>query len=190
LLNTILGSFSSGVVTPIAVDAYESIATVAVGSGGAATVDFTSIPSGYTHLQLRAIGRSSGGTTAGGFIIVRFNSDSGSNYALHLFGGDGSSVSVFGSGNTTEMVSERYPLNGDGSASIFGASVIDILDYKDTNKFKTLRSIGGYDKNGGGAVYVDSGLWRNTNAITSINLTMYLGNFVQYSHLALYGIKG
>jgi len=188
LLNTILGSLSSGVAA--STNSYESIATTTVGAGGSASIDFTSIPSTYTHLQLRAIGRSSGGTTGGGFIIVRFNSDSGSNYAYHLLGGDGSGTAVFGGGNQTEMVSERYPLNGDGSTSIFGTSIIDILDYKNTNKFKTLRSFGGFDRNGAGAVYVDSGLWRNTNAITSINLTMYLGNFVQYSHLALYGIKG
>jgi hypothetical protein len=170
--------------------AYESIATVTVGSGGASSIDFTSIPSTYQHLQVRGIGRSSGGTTNGGFVIVRFNSDSGSNYAYHLLGGDGSSMAVFGGGNQTEMVSERYPLNGDGSSSVFGTSIIDILDYKNTNKFKTLRSIGGFDANGSGAIYMDSGLWRNTNAITSINLTMYLGNFVQYSKFGLFGIKG
>jgi hypothetical protein len=188
LLNTILGSLSSGVTA--AASSYESIATTSVGSGGSSSVTFSSIPSDYTHLQLRAIGRSSGGTTGGGYIIVRFNSDSGSNYALHLLYGNGSSVSEFGSSGTTEMVSERYPLNSDGSSSIFGTSIIDILDYKDTNKFKTLRSLGGFDANGSGSVAFDSGLWRNTNAITSINLTILSGNFVQYSHLALYGIKG
>ncbi len=170
---------------------FESIATTTVGAGGSASIDFTSIPSTYTHLQLRAIGRVSSGTTGGSFIIVRFNGVSTGNvYAYHLIGGDGSTVSVYGGGSTNEMVSERYPLNGDGSSSIFGSSIIDILDYKNTNKFKTLRSIGGFDTNGTGAVYMDSGLWRDTNAITSINLTMYLGNFVQYSQVALYGIKG
>ena len=188
LLNTIFGSLSEGVAP--STTSYESIATVTVGAGGSSAIDFTSITSSYTHLQIRAIGRSSGGTTGGGFIIVRFNSDSSSNYAYHLLGGDGSGMAVFGGGNQTEMVSERYPLNSDGSSSIFGASIIDILDYKDTNKYKTLRSFGGFDANGSGAVYMDSGLWRNTNAITSINLTMYLGNFVQYSQVALYGIKG
>jgi hypothetical protein len=32
---------------------YEAIATVEVGSGGASTIDFTSIPSTYTDLVLR-----------------------------------------------------------------------------------------------------------------------------------------
>jgi hypothetical protein len=171
--------------------AYESIATVTVGSGGVSNIDFTSIPSTYQHLQVRGIGRVSGGTTGGSFVIVRFNGVSTGNvYAYHLIGGDGSTVSVYGGGNTNEMVSERYPLNGDGSSSVFGTSIIDILDYKNTNKFKTLRSIGGFDTNSSGAIYMDSGLWRDTNAITSINLTMYLGNFVQYSKFGLFGIKG
>jgi len=52
---------------------------VQVGSGGSATISFTSIPSTYKHLQIRGIARNTSGS---GFnkMNIRFNSDSGSVY--------------------------------------------------------------------------------------------------------------
>jgi len=76
------------------------------------------------------------------------------------------------------------------TASVFAAYVIDILDYANTNKYKTSRNLAGYDNNSGGRVSLNSGNWRNTNAITSITLTCRSDNFQQYSQFALYGIKG
>jgi predicted patatin/cPLA2 family phospholipase len=80
---------------------------------------------------------------------------------------------------------------GGMTASTFGAGVIDILDYADTNKFKTTRTLNGVSSNASSAIdyiFLVSGLWRSTSAITSITLTG--NNFAQYSHFALYGIKG
>jgi len=75
-------------------------------------------------------------------------------------------------------------------ANIFGAFVADILDYKNTNKYKTIRALSGNDQNGGGLIGFHSGLWQNTNAITSITITEFNGNnWMQYSHFALYGCK-
>jgi hypothetical protein len=85
-----------------------------------------------------------------------------------------------------------FPADGN-SASIFGSGVVDILDYKNTNKNKTIRSIGGYDINGSGSGYAYtsfySGNWRSTSAVTSITFTMVAGDYAQYSSFALYGIK-
>lgn len=76
------------------------------------------------------------------------------------------------------------------TANVFGAIVLDILDYADTNKYKTTRSLAGLDSNtAGGALQLASGSWRNTAAITSITFSSGT-NFQQYSTLALYGIKG
>jgi hypothetical protein len=81
-------------------------------------------------------------------------------------------------------------LSTSGS-NIFGSFVCDILDYRDTNKFKTIRTIGGFDNNGSGVVSLRSGVYRSTNAITSIKLFNNPGNnFAQYSSCALYGVKG
>jgi hypothetical protein len=54
----ILGIIASAITGNLVTTSYESIATVTVGGGGAATVAFTSIPATYTHLQIRGIGRS------------------------------------------------------------------------------------------------------------------------------------
>jgi hypothetical protein len=85
-----------------------------------------------------------------------------------------------------------YRASGNTSASnIFGAIILDFLDYADTNKFKTMRSLGGVDLNGAGEVNFYSGMYSSTNAISGITLAPGVGtNFLQYSSFALYGIKG
>jgi hypothetical protein len=174
---------------PRVTNSYESIATVTVGSGGSSTISFTSIPSTYKHLQIRAISRSDRASTAGDGMIVRFNSDTGSNYAYHYLDGNGSSATAGSDSNVTSMIIPRSG-SANQTSGIFGVTVLDALDYTNTNKFKTIRTLGGNDANGSGVVALFSGLWRNTNAITSITIDQQNGtNFVQHSHFALYGIK-
>jgi hypothetical protein len=175
---------------------YESIATVTVGSGGAANIEFTSIPSTYTHLQIRGIGRNSQAATGGQSMYMQFNSDTGANYSRHYLGayqGEASAVWAGGAANESFIVAFLLPTN-NLSSNIFAGGVIDILDYKDTNKYKTTRSFGGYDMNGATTGYnylnLNSGNWRSTNAITSIKLYGASSDFMQYSQFALYGIKG
>ncbi len=184
LLNTILGSFSTGVAP--STNSYESIATVTVGSGGAANVEFTSIPSTYTHLQIRAIFRNGNATDT---TYMRLNSDTGSNYAWHTLRGNGSSTTAAGSSSQTNMEIPFATYSGT-TASVFTGLVTDILDYANTNKYKTIRNLGGADLNGSGRIDFVSGLWQSTSAITTIRFYPSAGNFVEYSQFALYGIKG
>jgi hypothetical protein len=79
--------------------------------------------------------------------------------------------------------------NAAGYTNMFGAGVIDILDYANTNKYKTSRLLGGEDLNGSGRVYLMSSNWQKTTAITQIDLSFETGNCMQYSQFALYGIK-
>jgi hypothetical protein len=65
---------------------------------------------------------------------------------------------------------------------------LDILDYKDTNKYKTVRDLSGLDANGSGGVEFGSGLWMNTAAINTLKVYA-IGNLVQYTQFALYGVK-
>jgi len=182
LLNTILGSFSSGVAA--STNSYESIATVTVGSGTAADITFTSIPSTYTHLQIRGIAnKSSAGDVA---MRMSFNSDTASNYTYHFLDGNGSSAIAGGTGN--DLFDVFYPIST--TASIFSGVIIDILDYANTNKYKTSRVLAGTDLNGSGRFGLKSGLWMSTSAITSIKLNPSSDNFAQYTQFALYGIKG
>ena len=175
--------------------AYDSIATVTVGSGGAATVTFSSIPATYKHLQLRILTRSTRATTWEGSWVY-FNTDTtngpgSGNYTRHLIDGDGSSVVASASIPTQ---GGTVPTNTPGTstaANIFGVGIVDILDYADTNKYTTARVLTGFDANGSGDVRFISGLWRQTAAVNAITLdTQSGGNFAQYSSFALYGIKG
>ena len=164
---------------------YESIATVTA-SGSATTITFSSIPSTYQHLQVRGVGSS---TSSGGYCVLNINGDSGSNYKQHWLQGDGSGT---GSGVGSSATSIDLYSTASNTANIQAAFVIDILDYANTNKYKTIRGLSGNDVNGAdGAISLATGNWRSTSAITRIDLTDELGyNFVQYSSFALYGIKG
>ena len=173
---------------------YESIATVSVGSGGASSISFTSIPNTYTHLQIRYIAASTRATYGFDQLYMQVNSDTGSNYSAHQLAGTGSVATATAYSSVTSMlVGDR----GIGAAmpSTFGAGVMDILDYANTNKYKTIRALNGVDNNGtyDGTYYpyitFMSGLWQSTSAITGVSFTAQNGNFKQYSHFALYGIK-
>lgn len=165
-------------------NSYESIATITVGSGGAADVTFTSVPSTYKHLQIRAM--ASGGSSGGYSCFMQFNSDSGSNYSYHGIRGDGSSAAALAASNSTYA----YVGTGQTITNGFAGFVIDILEYKNTNIYKTTRALAGGDANGSGYMALGSGNWRNTQAVDTIKLTNNNGNWNQYSSFALYGIKG
>lgn len=162
------------------------IASQTVGAGGAASIDFSSIPSTFTHLQLRIFSRSST-TTAGVNIPVQFNGDTGTNYAVHYLGGDGGST-FSGNLNTPNSNSANagWTAGSNQTASVFGCTIVDILDYANTNKYKTMRSIGGIDANGSGLIGLWSSLWMNTAAINRIVFS--LGTLAQYTRADLYGI--
>ena len=161
---------------------YESIATATVGSGGAASINFTGIPSTYQHLPIRAIGY---GASAGGRqILFQLNGDTGSNYNSHHLYGDGSGL-VSGAKGTSSNGWVTY-----WDSANWGSCVMDILDYSNANKNKTTRTIGGHDLNGSGFILLRSGLWMNTSAVTSVQIFPDSGNFGQHSSFALYGIKG
>jgi hypothetical protein len=166
---------------------FESIAT-ATASGSSATLEFTSIPSTFQHLQIRMLTRSTR-AAASSNIFIGFNSDTTTgNYYGHMLQGDGASATAAAKiGTSTSFMSATSAASN--TAGIFSGVVIDVLDYKDTNKYKTSRGLSGYDANGSGLIYLASGLWMNTNAITSIQLTDALGNFASGSVAALYGIR-
>jgi hypothetical protein len=79
-------------------------------------------------------------------------------------------------------------LHGNTSG-IFGAFVLDILDYADTNKYKTIRCLSGDDRNGSGDIVFTSGNWRNTAAINYIRIYIASINFVTGTQFALYGVN-
>lgn len=192
-MSPILGIFASANQSQfISTTSYESIATQTVGAGGAATVTFSSIPQTFKHLQIRGIARGTS-TSTYDRVDYRFNSDSGTNYARHLIlaGGISTPESYGYTGQT--FGAAAYVSGATLNSAVFGAVVIDILDYTNTSKYKTVKSIGGADGNGS-QTYMNlaSAVWQSTSAITSITIGPIEAatNLAQYSSFALYGIKG
>jgi hypothetical protein len=169
-------------------NSYESIASTTVGSGGSATITFSSIPATYTHLQIRYLAANEGSAATDEPVYMRFNSDTtNANYRNHRTNGDGSSV---GSGSFQLPISSTTNGNGN-AATYYSGGVIDVLDYANTNKYATVRSLSGWDSNGAGQIWLMSELWMNTAAITRIDFTTFTGSdYREFSKFALYGIKG
>jgi len=162
--------------------AYDSLATVTVGTA-VSTVTFSGIPNTYKHLQLRYITRND---AAAYYVILRFNGDTGNNYAGHRLSGDGSTIVS----NADVSAPQIYLPRSATTSQIFGAGVVDILDYANTSKNKTIRGLGGYDANTvAAAVDFHSGVWMNTSAVNTITFSSFAGNYAQYSQFSLYGVR-
>ena len=201
LLNGILASQISGHLYSGPTGAFDALGSVTVGSGGQSSITFSAIPQTYTHLQIRFTAQTNRGTYAIDDIRVRFNGDTGSHYADHLLVGGGSSASAYADSSATSIVTGVGNIVTNNISNTFGVGVIDILDYGNTNKYKTLRALVGGDYNATGAsgyypsISLSSGLWlgstgSSTEAINSINLYPEYGSlFTQYSNFSLYGIR-
>jgi hypothetical protein len=163
---------------------FESIET-ASGTGSSGVVTFNNIPSTFQHLQIRWISKS---TNTGSYNWLNFNGDTTALYANHYVYGDGASTFAGVDANAA-----RINLYGSSVTSsqtnTFASHTIDILDYRNTDKFKTVRAFGGQDSNGSGVIFLSSGLWRSTTAISSITITANSDNFNSNSRFALYGIR-
>lgn len=171
----------------VAVGSYDALATVTVPSGGVASITFAGIPSGYRHLQIRAIAKNTLSNTYTANFYMRFNGDSGNNYTNHAIYGTGSSVVP----NIPSGANPVFAIWGLSGSTQFGAHIIDIVDYASTNKFKTVRTLFGTDNVSAGYVGLESGAWLSNNAVTSIFFSMGDGTqtIAQYSQFALYGVK-
>ena len=188
-MTPILGIMASSRL--VASTAFESIATTTVGSGGAANITFSSIAATYTHLQIRGIIRGTTATPDYNGLRIQLNGDTGSNYAWHELVGSGATAAAYSGSSTTYMDDIGILTGGTNTANIFGANIIDILDYASTTKTKTVRSLSGQDSNNTyGAIRLSSGLWNSTSAVTSIKLFYGASSTIaEYSSFALYGIK-
>ena len=183
------GIFASAISGNLAgpISGYDALwATTLIASTSSITI--SNIPQTYKHLQLRVIGRSNRASNTD-TLRLQANNDTASDYTTHGLYGDGSTAAAFA--EVPQAFMQFYRIGGaNAGTNTFGSIVIDILDYQNTNKFKTARGLGGSDNNGNGEIYLTSGLWRDTSAITSVSLFPGVGTtFNQYSSFALYGIN-
>ena len=185
---------------------FQSIATVVVPAAGSATIDFTNIPQYYTHLQLRCVLQDNRGTYGLDQLRVQVGSggtlDTGStSYAWHYLRGDGAAATAAGYA-TSGGDNASWQINGAVGTTVFGSFggiIIDILDYANTSKNKTMKALSGNDLNGSGPasvpgrVALGSCVWLGSNALQAINtIRLFPENatlFTQFSQVALYGIK-
>lgn len=181
-------SKSGNLTAPGDVDpgAFIPIATTTL-TTSTATISFTGIPQNYEHLQIRGILRSDRAGQPKDQLRMQLNSDTGSNYTTHLLSGDGTAAYAAANVGAT-FINNNSVTGATSTASMYGTVVMDILDYANTNKYTVVRFLSGYDTSGAGTVELDSGVWLNTAAVTSISIVT-IGNMIQYSQLALYGIK-
>jgi len=165
--------------------AYNLIATTTVGSGGAASIDFTGIPQTYTDL----------------FLVSSLRGDAAVNYQTNRMKINGSTSNmivknVYGTGGTAGSASVTtyllvgYTTGSSTTANTFSSHNIYIPNYAGST-YKSISSECAAENNSTTAYELDisSGLWSQTAAITSLSLYPESGSWVQYSSASLYGIK-
>ena len=185
-MTPMLGIMASG-ATGSKQSSFESIAT-ATGTGSSGTITFSSIPSTYSHLQVRILGRSDAAAVTQSAILT-INNDTGANYAYHSLSGDGTSVSASGTASASNIPRIMTVAN-TATANVMSVGIVDIHDYASTTKNKTVRIWTGDDRNGSGRTFLSSGLWQSTTAVNRLDIITAAGNWTTATTFALYGIKG
>lgn len=162
---------------------YELIASVTVGSGGASSIDFTSIPSTYTDLVVVYSIRSSQSASFSP-IYFSFNGVT-TNRTAKLLTGDGSTAG-------SASIGDAFTFNINAASST-GSTFSNCAFYVPNYAGSTAKSFSAdlVSENNATTSYawLAAGLWNNTSAITAVNLTNSTYSFVQYSTAYLYGVK-
>lgn len=159
------------------------ISSTTVGSGGASSIDFTSIPSTYTDLVIKCSLRTNRGST-GDWLNISYNGSTSSFTTRYIEGNGATAVS----GTDTRLIADIEAANN--TASVFSSTDIYIPNYAgSTNKSLSADSVAEQNGTTSYSTLV-ANLWSNTAAINQITLTPGGGTaFVQYSAAYLYGVK-
>ena len=167
----------------------ELIQSVTVGSGGAASIEFTGIPQTYTDLVLKVSHRTDRAVTLDGFYLSANGQSFSSTGATRYLLGDGSSVS---SGTTSVELQVGASTGTSATSNTFANSEIYISNYTNTTLNKSISFDNVTENNATSSwCFLGAGLYNiNTNAITSLKLQSGTGsvNLVQYSTAYLYGV--
>lgn len=161
---------------------YEPIATTTLGTA-AQNITFSSIPSTYTDLRI-VITFFKETATSQTSCVVRFNSDTGTNYSFISIYGNGSTAGRTSSTGDTYIYANFFT---DATSTYSCFTTIDVFSYAGST-YKTVLTTGSGDKNSSGAVERGVGLWRDTTAINSVTLRSQVGNFAVGTTATVYGI--
>lgn len=161
---------------------FTKIATVTVGAGGLSTISFTSIPSSYTDLCLKASMRTSRADTADP-VTITFNGSS-TTYAERRLWADGSSATTY----TGTSIEAQYANSANSVSNAFSNFEMYIPNYA-ANQNKPMSYYSAYQNNVTTAYTVRlTGVWATSTAINTITLDPVYGNFVEHTTATLYGI--
>lgn len=171
---------------------YKLIETVTVGSGGASSIAFTSIPQTFTDLRL-VLSTRDNDTPTDSYLNINFNSDIGANYSSRVLSGTGA-----GTGSASFSAQNNgylYQGNSNGAtASTFSNIEVCIPNYAGSTS-KSFSNDGVAESNtavstGSRFLGISAGLWSGTSAISTISVSPGFGGlFLQYSSASLYGIS-
>jgi hypothetical protein len=164
---------------------YTLIASSTVGAGGAASIDFSSIPSTFTDLVVKFCARATSNPLSAAWCdtSLTFNGSTTGFTERILFGNGSAAASGSGSG-----ISIRTPSTG-ATSTTFGNSEIYIPNYAGSaNKSVSIDNI---TENNATQAFTGmaAGLWSNTAAINRVTITATSTNFAEFSTAYLYGVK-
>lgn len=172
---------------------HDLISSVTVGSGGAATISFTSIPQTYTDLilELSSRGESSVNRIE---VYVKINNNTSSIYSSRRIQGyDSNSVL---SAQSTEVAPTSNGSfgrsNGNTStANTFGSLKLYIPNYTSSNnKSMSVDWVQENNSSTDWSVGFSAASWASSSAITELVFSAESGlDFAQHSTAYLYGIK-
>ena len=157
-----------------------------VGSAGAATVTFSSIPQTFTDLRVVVSGRSI--RSAVNDVLYMTVNGSATTYSSKVLEGNGATPTSYNGGSTAFSDILGIPA-ASSTASVFSNAEIYIPNYTSAN-YKSI-SADSVGENNATTAYTDlyAGLWSNTAAITSITLYNTISNFAEFTTISLYGIS-
>jgi hypothetical protein len=148
------------------------------------------IPQTYNHLRLMVQGRGDAASTSV-FSQIRFNNDSGANYDYDQSLVRTSSVQRVASAATAGALGDISAASS--TAGVAGEFSADIVNYTGTVLRKQWRGTGWAKDSADGTTsgyetVTFGGEWRNTSAITRLQVILSGGNFIAGSSFYLYGI--
>ena len=166
----------------------EAIATTYL-EADTSSVTFSSIPSTYEHLQLRMSLHSDRSANQDN-IGIRFNGDTGANYASHTMRGRGTTTYAGAYTGLNQMYGWSASAANQPSTD-YSVSVVDVLDYANGNKNATIRLTNATEMlTSSPYLWFTSGLWVSTAAVTSMTVVPVSGtNWTRGSEFTLYGLK-
>jgi hypothetical protein len=166
------------------------ISSYTVGSGGAAQIEFTSIPQIYSDLCIKFSGRSArndGIKFDNG--NIKFNGSTSSYSNKFIYGWPAnSSTAASGNGDTTSF-QNIYVASSQTTTNTFGNTQIYVVNYTTSNNKEILVDAGADNNSTASIVSFSGQKWASSAPVTSIQISAATGNLLQFSEATLYGIK-